>query len=154
MASRGGVGGRASSGGGAGGRAFLGFGLGFRFAFFAFFFGFFFAFLGKISHLRVDTIRCLQKIDKFWVSFGLECVSQAVFNQAHNCLRHYTGTGLEPSSRVPQLKEQVHTSSGGNLARRRRSGRALLSFPIGEMTHFMGISARENRNGPTAGSCH
>jgi len=82
MASRGGVGGSASSGGGAGGGAFLRFGLGFRFAFFAFFFGFFFAFLGKISHLRVDTITCLQNIDKFWVSFGFECVSQAVFNQA------------------------------------------------------------------------
>jgi len=82
MASRGGVGGRASSGGGATGGAFLGFGLAFRFAFFAFFFGFFFAFLGKISHLRVDNITCLQKIDKFWVSFGFECVTQAVFNPA------------------------------------------------------------------------
>lgn len=54
---------------GAGGVSFgSGFGLGF--AFLAFFFGFFFAFFGKISHLRVDSIRCLDNIDKFWVPFS------------------------------------------------------------------------------------
>jgi len=64
MVSRGGAGGSTCSGGG----FFLGLGLGLGFALFTFFFGFFLAFLGKISHLQVDSNRCLEKIDKFWVS--------------------------------------------------------------------------------------
>jgi len=66
-----------SSGGGGG--AFLGLGFRLGFALFTFFFAFFFAFFGKISHLQVDTIRCPQNIDKFWVFLSFENASLVTF---------------------------------------------------------------------------